>query len=181
MDILIKSFNRPYCLERCIKSIYRNVEGEFKITVLDDGTPSVYLEKIVSLYPGIIIKKSGLYDQKSEAICRHLKNENEFELFTIPVSMWQRGVSTSSDIFLMMEDDNWFTSPIKLEEIIFEMKRNEFVMLTMSWQGNDKYIQGKTKPVSSTIEEIVPSIPVLSKIIFLNKFNSNSILNVLHK
>ena len=181
MDILIKSFNRPYCLERCIKSIYRNVEGEFKITVLDDGTPSVYLEKIVSLFPGVRIKKSGLYDQKTGAICQHLKNEKEFDLFTIPVSMWQEGVSTSSDIFLMMEDDNWFTSPIKLEEIIFEMKRNEFVMLTMSWQGNDKYIQGKRKPVSTSIEEIVPSIPALSKIIFMNKFNSNSILNFLKK
>ena len=181
MDILIKSFNRPYCLERCIKSIYRNVEGEFKITVLDDGTPQVYLEKIVSLFPAVIIKKSSLYDRKSAAISSHLKNESEFDLFTIPVSMWQKEVSLSSDIFLIMEDDNWFIGNIKLEEVIHEMKRNEFVMLTMSWQGNDKYIQGKRKPVNAAIEEIIPSIPVLSKMIFLNKFYSNSILNFLKK
>ena len=39
MDIIIKSFNRPYYLDRCILSILKNVKGDFKIKIVDDGTP----------------------------------------------------------------------------------------------------------------------------------------------
>ena len=35
--IIIKSFNRPYYLDRCLQSIYKFVKGNFKIIVLDDG------------------------------------------------------------------------------------------------------------------------------------------------
>jgi len=43
--IIIKSFNRPYYLDRCLQSIYKFVKGNFKIIVLDDGTPGKYLNK----------------------------------------------------------------------------------------------------------------------------------------
>lgn len=45
MQILIKSFNRPHYLERCLKSIIKHVVGYDEIVVLDDGTPDIYLNK----------------------------------------------------------------------------------------------------------------------------------------
>jgi len=50
IDILIKSFNRPYYLDRCLYSIYKFVKKtDFNIVVLDDGTPEKYLQKILDI------------------------------------------------------------------------------------------------------------------------------------
>ncbi len=68
MDIIIKSFNRLYYLDRCLKSIYKFISGSFKITILDDGTPPIYLNKIQHLYPEVSIIRSDLYDSKVNAI-----------------------------------------------------------------------------------------------------------------
>ncbi|MFV0181058.1 glycosyltransferase [Empedobacter falsenii] len=48
--IIIKSFNRPHYLDRCLHSIYLHVKGSFEVKVLDDGTPPLYLEKIATKY-----------------------------------------------------------------------------------------------------------------------------------
>ena len=62
MDLLIKSFNRPYYLDRCIQSIYLNIhDNNFNIIVLDDGTPKKYLDKLLEKFPSITILKSDLY------------------------------------------------------------------------------------------------------------------------
>ena len=46
VNIFIKSFNRPYYLDRCLQSIENFVEGDLWVKVLDDGTPEKYLKKI---------------------------------------------------------------------------------------------------------------------------------------
>ena len=47
MDIIIKSFNRPYYLDRCLQSIQTFVQdSKYTIMVLDDGTSQKYLDKI---------------------------------------------------------------------------------------------------------------------------------------
>ena len=46
INILIKSFNRAYYLDRCLNSISQFVLGEYEVIVLDDGTPKPYLKKI---------------------------------------------------------------------------------------------------------------------------------------
>ena len=74
MDILIKSFNRPYYLDRCIESIKKFAQNQdFKITILDDGTPQKYLDKIQQKHSEITILKSALYDEKSNAIINTIK------------------------------------------------------------------------------------------------------------
>ena len=37
MDIFIKSFNRPFYLDRCLQSIENFVEGNYEVKILDDG------------------------------------------------------------------------------------------------------------------------------------------------
>ena len=49
-DILIKSFNRAFYLDRCLKSIKTYIIGNYKVTILDDGTPQKYLDKIQELH-----------------------------------------------------------------------------------------------------------------------------------
>lgn len=37
MDILIKSFNRAFYLDRCLQSIENFVEGDYTVKILDDA------------------------------------------------------------------------------------------------------------------------------------------------
>ena len=67
-DIFIKSFNRPFYLDRCIASLHQYISGDFKIIVLDDGTPEKYLDKIRKKYPDTEIRLSENYEKKIKAI-----------------------------------------------------------------------------------------------------------------
>lgn len=75
MTILIKSFYRPYLLDRCLKSIYEKVvdANEINIIVLDDGTPQKYLDKIKDRYPTISFKFSKYREEKIDKINKHLE------------------------------------------------------------------------------------------------------------
>ena len=39
MQILIKSFNRAFYLDRCLQTIENFVDGKYTVKILDDGTP----------------------------------------------------------------------------------------------------------------------------------------------
>jgi glycosyltransferase involved in cell wall biosynthesis len=96
MDILIKSYNRPYYLDRCLQSLYLNCKGyNFTIKVLDDGTPDKYLNKIQKLYPEIIILKSEHHNVKSRFCEQGTKPEN----MIIPIDFWISSVSSATDYF----------------------------------------------------------------------------------
>jgi hypothetical protein len=176
LDIIIKSFNRPYYLERCIRSIYLHVKGEFHISVLDDGTPVKYLDRIKSLFPAIEIHFSPYYQQKSNAIQKHLENKKAFELFTIPTNFWVQHISNCSENFLLLEDDIWLTSPIHLNQMNEVMRNNRAALIKLSWYGNNKVIDGKKIKVDEGIEEVIPNLSFISKIIFTNKFKIASVL-----
>ncbi len=69
MDIIIKSLNRPYYLDRCLFSIAKYVTNfNGKIIILEDGTPQKYLDLIQTKYPKIEIVKSAFYDEKSKLL-----------------------------------------------------------------------------------------------------------------
>ena len=69
MDILIKSFNRPYYLDRCLFSIQKfGIRFRGQIFIMDDGTPHKYLDKIKEKYPFVTILKSNFYEEKTKLI-----------------------------------------------------------------------------------------------------------------
>lgn len=70
-SILIKSFNRPFYLDRCLLSIKRYVSGWSEIRVLDDGTPAPLLEEVRRRHPEIDIIKSAAWAEKALASCFH--------------------------------------------------------------------------------------------------------------
>ena len=137
-DIYIKSFNRPFYLDRCLASIEKYVSGDSKITVLDDGTPQKYLDKIQEKYPNITIKKSDSFDAKNNAIKENLISGKPINGFQIPTQFWIDAVKDASDYFLITEDDVWFTEKINIDELSSICKNLNINLLKLGWLGNFK-------------------------------------------
>lgn len=167
MDILIKSFNRPYYLDRCIQSIYANVQDvTLSIKVLDDGTPSRYLQKIQLKYPKVIIIKSVFYDEKSKSI-----DENqEIRSLKIPIDLWINAAKNASDYFLLLEDDIWFTKTINLEDTQAILQEENINLLKLIWLNNPKLIHGATLKIRDNVTIYQPNFftskPLLHRLIF---------------
>jgi glycosyltransferase involved in cell wall biosynthesis len=176
MDIVIKSFNRPYYLERCLRSIYSFVTGDFTVRILDDGTPSEYLDKIADLYPTVLIARSPAYEQKAAAILAHVNGEKKYDQFFIPTAFWIEQVELCSDVFLLLEDDIWLTAPLSLPDFQLEMQTRHIAMVKISWLGNNTLVEGEKRQINEHMEEIVPAIPFASQAIFLNKYRIRSVL-----
>ena len=167
--IIIKSFNRPHYLDRCLYSIYLNVSGKFEIVVIDDGTPQKYLDKIQNKYPAIKLRKSKNYDQKVEAIKENLISGQLINGFEIPINDWKEVVMESNDYILMTEDDVWFTKELNLDEIIKSMKKYKTSLIKLGWISN--------RPIKSPIIKEVKNIQFIKpKLISGNRLLMESIL-----
>ncbi len=141
--IIIKSFNRPHYLDRCLYSIYQNVKGQFEVKIVDDGTPSKYLEKLIEKYPHIEIHKSQNYDRKEVAIQENLRSNKLIDGFQIPIKDWKKVVAHAEDYILMTEDDVWFTEEIDIDSLVETMVKYKTSLLKLGWIS--------TKPITSRI------------------------------
>lgn len=135
-DIIIKSFNRPFYLHRCLISIISNVNNYHHIYVLDDGTPEKYLKKIQEMFPQIIIKKSENAKEKSTKIF----NNQMVDGYKIPSELWKLTVENASEYVVVIEDDVWFTNSIDLDAVTEEMNILNVHLVKLGWQGNTKYL-----------------------------------------
>lgn len=132
MDILIKSFNRPYYLDRCLFSINKHVQKKNgRIVVLDDGTPQQYLDRIQEKYPQVEITKSDLYDKKSSNLTESYNGE-------IPINFWLESAKNSSDYFLLLEDDFWFKNDLDFTVLENDIIQDDLVFLKLFWLGNPR-------------------------------------------
>jgi glycosyltransferase involved in cell wall biosynthesis len=167
MDILIKSFNRPYYLDRCIQSIYRNVQDKnLHIVILDDGTPAKYLEKIKKKFHEIEIIKSKFHEMKTNSLAQN----KAIETTNVPIELWLQSAQNASDYFLLLEDDIWFTKKIDLEETQNTLKENTIYMLKLFWLNNPQLVYGTTKKINNFISIYTPRVftklPFLHRLIF---------------
>jgi hypothetical protein len=181
MDVLIKSFNRPYYLDRCIQSIYENVvDSKLSIKVLDDGTPVKYLEKIQKKFPKIEIIKSEFYLEKSKA----LEKTSSLLSTNIPIKLWLNAAQNATDYFLLLEDDIWFTEKINLEETHEFLEKENIFSLKLFWLNNLKLVYGKTIKTDKHTVIYKPAVftknPVLHRIIFrITRYNNRKIMRFL--
>ncbi|MCZ8198624.1 MAG: glycosyltransferase family A protein [Flavobacterium sp.] len=171
MDILIKSYNRPYYLDRCIQSIYLNcINSDFKIKILDDGTPHKYLDKLQNKFPDIQIYKSEFYEQK----VNFTSKGKQPEINKIPIELWLEGAKNASDYFILLEDDIWFVEKFDLNMLHQNCIENKLVFVKMFWLGNEKLIQSKTHFIKDNLTFFEPNLylrnPLLYKFVFY-KFN----------
>jgi len=181
MDILIKSFNRPYYLDRCLKSIYLNVlDSDFNIIVLDDGTPQKHLDKLVEKYPEIKILKSDLFIEKSNAIENGDSNVNP----KIPIDLWISAAENASNYFLLIEDDFWLTQSIHLNNKSSQLESDKINMLKLFWLGNPKLVPKKSDKCNNDYSIFSPNLfttnPILFNFIFrIHRFKIRKILTIL--
>jgi len=176
LDIIIKSFNRPYYLERCIRSIYLFVKGNFTIKVLDDGTPPEYLKHIQSLFPEVILYRSPEYDKKAKAINDHVTGRSKYNLSSIPSLFWVDVISKSTDIFFLLEDDIWLTQEIDLDDVEQGMHEKNVVLTKTYWANNKYFVSGQKEQLSTSLELYIPNISRLQIAIFQNEWKLRSIL-----
>lgn len=177
-SILIKSFNRAFYLDRCLKSIFSFVQGEFLIKVLDDGTPEKYLQKIREKYPEVEILKSENYHQKSKLV----EQKSEINGFEIPTGLWISAAKAADNYVLVIEDDVWFTEEIDLNQIVSEMENYKVDLVKLGWLGNykdDKYI--KIHPLTENLDATIPknlftSNQFVMDLFMYNKFKFFTIL-----
>ncbi len=175
-DIFIKSFNRPFYLDRCLKSIENFISGNYKITILDDGTPQKYLDKIKQKYSEINILKSKNYSDKNQAIIDNLISGKEINGFQIPTDLWINAVKNASEYFIITEEDVWFTEPININDLVQKSKKHNISLLKLGWLGNQKDDQWvNIKSIDKEIYSIYPkklflSYPIIMDWFFYNKF-----------
>ena len=165
MDILIKSFNRPYYLDRCLFSIQKHSKHSYKrIVVLDDGTPKQYLNKIQEKYPHVEITTSDLYDEKSSNLTDSYNGK-------IPIDFWVESAKNSSDYFLLLEDDFWFTKEFDFtyyEKIVF---LKNIALFKLFWLGNQQLISGQNCIAENEYLLYKPNLTTLNPTLFKIIFN----------
>ena len=179
MDILIKSFNRPYYLDRCIQSIYLNcINSDFKIKILDDGTPQKYLDKLKAKFPEIEIYKSAFYAQKTSFTAQGL----EPSISKIPIELWIQEATKATDYFILLEDDVWFIEKFDLKKLEQNIIEHKLVFIKLFWLGNEKLIQSKSHFSKDQLILFEPDLflrnPLLYLIVFY-KFNRFKIKEIL--
>lgn len=182
VNIFIKSFNRPFYLDRCLQSIEYFVEGDFLVKILDDGTPEKYLQKIKEKHPQIEIIKSRNYQNKVSAIAENLKSGKEIDGFNIPTHLWYHAAKNASEYFIMTEDDVWFTQKINANDLQKSCAKHQISLLKLGWLGNhkdDEFVE--ISEVSDGINRIQPKELLLfpnwiSDLFFYNKFKFFTIL-----
>ncbi|GGG46149.1 glycosyltransferase family 2 protein [Epilithonimonas arachidiradicis] len=157
MDIIIKSFNRPFYLDRCLSSIERLVSGDFNIKVLDDGTPKKYLDKIRQKHPAVQILLSDNYPKKIKAIEENLISGKAIDGFEIPTHFWYNSVSNASDYVIVTEDDVWFTNPVNVDELQQQARQFDIHLLKLGWLGNEN--ERKDLILNSVSNEIESAKP----------------------
>ncbi|TDX84729.1 glycosyltransferase family 2 protein [Epilithonimonas xixisoli] len=135
VDIIIKSFNRAFYLDKVLFSIGKFVTGFKNIIILDDGTPEILLSKITEKYPFVEIRKSTNHQEKSDKILRN----QEIDGYKIPSELWINTVKNATENVLVIEDDVWFTDFIDLEKISKEMTANNVHLTKIGWQSDVRF------------------------------------------
>lgn len=182
MDIFIKSFNRPFYLDRCISSINKYVSGDFRIKVLDDGTPEQYLDKIRKKHPNVEILLSDNYERKIKAIKENLLTGKSVNGFEIPTRFWYDNVKKASNYVIVTEDDVWFTQPINVDELSQEAKNLNINLIKLGWLGNqsnrkDLIIDSISDNLESAQPKPLPYFPKkLMEAFFYNQYKFFTIL-----
>lgn len=182
MDILIKSYYRPHLLDRCLRSIYERVSDtqQIKITILDDGTPQKYLDKIKEKYPEVSFKFSQYREEKIKAISEHLNGSKQYYDIRIPTELWYDAVSEASEYLIMTEDDVWFIENFDTKKYCKEMKNHNIHILKLGRILEKDSDIIPHYPLTDSISYHNPTFFIKSKkfyhILLKNKFNIKTLL-----
>lgn len=143
---------------------------DLQIKVLDDGTPQKYLDKIQQKFPKIKIYKSEFYSQK----VAFTEKGDRPEIHNIPIDLWIKVASESSQNFILLEDDIWFTKTVNIQELQSTIDQENLAFVKLFWLGNPVLIQEKSSVINNNLRifqaDLFVDNPVLYNFIFY-KFN----------
>jgi hypothetical protein len=142
VDILIRSMARPAQLDRCLLSIARFASGVGRVVVMDDGTPSHFLNRIHAKHPSIILRRSDHSERKADAFLRFGKTRTLPNLEPLPISLWRDAGMEAGDYLLLLEDDNWLAQPVDLSFLRTEMAERSVCLLRMMRLGHPELLRG---------------------------------------
>ena len=176
INIYIKSFNRPYFLDRCLYSLDRYVTGKYQVIILDDGTPEKYVQRIQEKYPKVIFTYTDKAALKRKEIQAAIESGQDQFTRSIPISFWRKTVEAGSDIFFMTEDDIWIYEPIDVDEYVALMKEKSINQIKVRWNGNENTNIGVRKKLNEHIEAVIPRVHFMAESIVKNRFYIHSLL-----
>lgn len=155
MNIFIKTFNRPYSLERCIRSIKENVMNYSDIIILDDGTEKKYIDKILQKHPDLKIVYSETADYKYEYIINNLEKwfyyrEKKYD----PANFWITNIAKYADeCFLLLEDDFWVVEKIDLRVFQQHILTNNIIFTKLNQVNNAVFAPNEEVDIKVYIEK----------------------------
>lgn len=159
MDIVIKSFRRPFYLDRLLYSINKFCTGFDKIIISDGGTELHHIKKLDNKYPGIVWEISKSKDKKIKK--SNFVNGNELIFTDIDrLTLWRNTVKkVNSDFFLLLEDDCWLTEFIDLIELSKMLTRNKSHFCKL-WYANseDQRYSATSSLINIHANELFPDI-----------------------
>lgn len=122
INIYIKASSRPAYLDRCIRSIRRNLHGYQRIIVLNDGIAPHFMERILRQHRNI-----GVVD--SPRVGDGLPMD--------PAAFWVEQIQADpNDFFLLLEEDTWITHRFSLPLILRTVVLNDVIFFRLFWHGN---------------------------------------------
>lgn len=144
INVYIKTFNRPFYLDRCIRSVKRMVSNYGSIIALDDGTLTVYKARIAELHPDVSIISSSADDEKYEL----LKQERFAEImarYPDPARFWVDATKHDpNDYLLVLEDDMWMMKQIDLGAVEPLLRGYNTIALKLGWREDSQSGSGGT-------------------------------------
>jgi len=156
MDVLVKSFNRPYCLDRCLCSLRQHVHKVRSIRVLDDGTPNKYLDEIKRRHPQVEILRSERHAEKSASIEQYRAGDlRPTEILSaLPWEFWRSSVQSASPRFLLLADDQWCSRDLDLGGISQIMKSRGCALVRLF--KSPALDRGPVTPLSPEVCQVHP-------------------------
>ncbi len=142
MEVFVKSFNRPFYLERCLLTIERCGGQSCNITVLDDGTPMKYLWEIQSRFPRVRIVQSPHGELKTKRVAEGSFSEslNDAELAQLGLvnsqQFWCQEIAKCNETYIcVMEEDCWFTRGCAFDDLVRHLNINGALLFRMFWNS----------------------------------------------
>ncbi|PZP50923.1 MAG: hypothetical protein DI598_04445 [Pseudopedobacter saltans] len=167
IDVVIKSYNRAYLLDRTIYSVLFFAKNIGDIIVLDDGTPEIYLTHLKSKYPNIIVKQSNV-------------NLDSNTKSAPPVQFWKQEIDKCSRYVLLLEDDIWLNQEVDFAELEFFLGDNKIDFFKLKWWGNDRMISGEfVQEKDKKNGRLIPKLNFLSEVLVTNRYYIHTIARLL--
>lgn len=131
VHVVIKSSQRPFCLDKCLTSVENFVQGRsVEVTVIDDRTRSEHLAMIGGRFPRTTFR--SVYDSDTTTVGKEQEQHLE-HLF----QAWRQTIQgLETDYVLLLEDDQWLSGPIDLTEIAEVMCAHKVQLVDASDHGN---------------------------------------------